>query len=374
MAVLNAWQKIDWVIQGNPWGTGADGAYTPSTSTDAPIDSACTGTSASNSLSATNASFTDQVILIHQTRGTNAGLWEINRIQSYSSGTITTLRPLANTYTTGAQVLVIQQYTDVTIGGGVTLTAKAWNGSVGGVVVLLGKLSISGSGTITVQGKGFRGGTSRTSDLPADQGEGTAGAGATSVSANGNAGGGGDGYNSGDGRKGGAGGGHANSGSNGGTGAGTNGLAIGGSTAGSADLVTAVFGGSGGGAGGGGGETVSNGADSGGFVLLIGKDIGNGLTINCNGNSSGAAAHASGGAAAGGSALFVGQTVTLTTVTASAGSAGAAPTTGGAASVGRIAVHHSGTVTGTSTPTFTDVTDTSLFETLGGTGNYSFFM
>jgi hypothetical protein len=61
--------------------------------TETMIDSACTGTSAATSLTATNVSFAQgQVILIHQTQGTGAGTWMRNTIQGYTAGTITTFR------------------------------------------------------------------------------------------------------------------------------------------------------------------------------------------------------------------------------------------------------------------------------------------
>ena len=59
------------------FGDGSDGNLTISTNTtDTPIDSSCSGTSGTKSLSATNTSFTaGQIILIHQTRGTGVGAW-----------------------------------------------------------------------------------------------------------------------------------------------------------------------------------------------------------------------------------------------------------------------------------------------------------
>src|SRR5438045_1091315 len=111
------------------FGNSSDGTLSVSGSTtDAPIDSACTGTSGTTSLTATNASFAaSQRVLIHQTRGTGVGNWELNTIASYVAGTITTVSPLANTYASGAQVLVVKQHSGVTISG--TLTAKAWTGT-----------------------------------------------------------------------------------------------------------------------------------------------------------------------------------------------------------------------------------------------------
>jgi len=118
------------------FGDGRDGDLViSSNTTDSPIDSSCSGTADSNSLSAFNASFaTGQKIMIHQSRGTDAGVWEINEIESYNEGTIITKDPLEHTYTDSgasqAQVIVLKQYHNVTINSGVTWTAKAWDGNV----------------------------------------------------------------------------------------------------------------------------------------------------------------------------------------------------------------------------------------------------
>jgi hypothetical protein len=52
---------------------------------DAPVDSSASGVAETTTLNATNVSFSPgQKILIHQSRGSGAGNWEINEIQSYS--------------------------------------------------------------------------------------------------------------------------------------------------------------------------------------------------------------------------------------------------------------------------------------------------
>ena len=83
------------------FGDGGDGALTVSANaTDAPTDSAATATAATNSISATNASFAaGDKIAIHQTQGTGAGKRERTEIASYTAGTITTTDSLTNTYT-----------------------------------------------------------------------------------------------------------------------------------------------------------------------------------------------------------------------------------------------------------------------------------
>ncbi len=130
------------------FGDGSDGAITISVNTtDTPIDSACTGTVSTYTLSATNASFAAlQFVFIHQSQGTGAGNWQKNQIQSYTAGTITLVNALNATYSSGAQVLVMKQYSSVTVNNAITWTAKAWTGTVGGILAFLC------NGTVTVTG------------------------------------------------------------------------------------------------------------------------------------------------------------------------------------------------------------------------------
>ncbi len=63
------------------------------------------------------------------------------------------------------QVIRVPQYGDVTLGG--TVTASAWNGSTGGVVVLEAGSTLDFNGqSIVLDGLGFRGGVSNDSDTP----------------------------------------------------------------------------------------------------------------------------------------------------------------------------------------------------------------
>jgi large repetitive protein len=178
---------------GPAFGTGKDGSYTVSSpTTDAPIDSSCSGTAGAVSLTATNTSFSaGQRIMIHQSRGTGAGQWEENTILSYTAGTITTANPLTYTYTDSgasqAQVLVIEQHGGITISD--TLTAKAWDGDVGGIVALCSNGTITISGNVNANGKGYRGGQG-TQGGYSYQGEGEPGAGAALRVPNGSGGGG----------------------------------------------------------------------------------------------------------------------------------------------------------------------------------------
>jgi len=362
------------------FGNGSDGAYSPSTSTDAPIDSACTGTISTTSLSATNASFaTGQLILIHQTQGTGAGQWELNRISSYATGTITTAYSLIYGYATGAQVVVIPQYSTGNIAGGVTIIGKAWNGTTGGIYTKFFSGALTIAGTLTVGGTGYRGAT-----LDYDPGgrdgakTGYNGENYTQASTqNGNSatanGGGGGGYQYSP--AGAGGGGHAASGSNGSDGGAGN-VGIGGGTGGSASLVTAILGG-GGGRGGAwsGADPGGIGGAGGGLVFVCAKSITITGSISSNGANGAAGNGASsgdtrvgasgGGGGAGGSVLIKGQTVTLgsSLVTSSAGSGGGHTNfagNGGAGGVGRIHIDYSQLLSGTTSPTLDSSVDAIL--------------
>src|ERR1035437_7819377 len=244
------------------YGSSSDGAYSPSTGTDAPTDSACSGTSGTTSLTATNAGFAiGQLILIHQTQGTGAGNWELNNIASYTAGTITLSYALINTYGTGAQVLVMPQYSSGNIAGGVTITVKSWNGTVGGIYAKFCNGDSTLAGTIQGTGLGFRRGLAvNATNAVGNTGEGSGGASSQTTNKNGNGGGGG--AADGDGRAG-AGGGNAAAGTDGYT------AGQGGSAVGNAGLTT-IFMGGGGGAGGqdNGSQDGNNHGGAGGLIVL----------------------------------------------------------------------------------------------------------
>lgn len=348
------------------FGDGSDGALTiSSNTTEAPIDSACTGTSGAYSLSATNASFaTGQIILIHQSRGTGAGTWQRNKIAGYTAGTITLESALNATYISGAQVRVLKQYTDVTVNLGFTYTAKAWDGTVGGILSFLASGTVTVTGSTSASQKGFRGGAAN------GTGEGTAGASITYSEPpagyfpgnNGNGGGVGQATNTSSG----AGGGNGTPGSIGGIVGGstwygfTVSNAQGGVVAGTADLTTMVFGG-----GGGGSSGYESGGTGGGIVFLIGTTVTITGSITSTGGSTVHATN-SAGAGAGGSVLVKAQTATLGAVliTASGGttSTGSA-TTGGVGGVGRIHLDYYTSYTGTTTPTLDVTQDNTLVTT-----------
>lgn len=344
------------------YGNGSDGALSiTGADTDAPTDSACTGTSGETALTATNASFAaNQIILIHQT-GAQEGAWELNAISSYVAGTITTKYNLANTYAAGSQVLVVEQHTTISVSNSVI--AKAWNGTVGGVMAFLANTSITVSGTATTEGRGYLGGThgGTTNTDDGYRGAGTGGDNGTRQhTANGNGGGGGDANGAGS-QGGGAGGGNGAVGTAGGAGTGGSVASTGGEAKGVADLSTMVFGGGGGGTGGEAGKTAGAGKAGSAIVVLISPSIVVTGAVSLPGvvgeNGAGSPnAHGGGGGGAGGSCLIKGDIIDIgTNKIAAPGGAGGTATAdagvGGAGAVGRIYVEYGTSITGsTSTP------------------------
>lgn len=355
-------------------GTGVfDNAKTTFTGTE----THSTGTVGSNS----GFSIGD-IVLIHQSRdgGDGAGVWQLNKITNISSNTFTFKYPLQHDFGTTAQIIRVIQHKDITISG--NYGVSGWDGSTGGIAVLMGN-SVSGSGTLNLNGLGYRGATtgggsgSSDSNVRSFQGEGTLGGGNYLHAANGNGGGGSSGSGS-DGGNSGGGGGNANAGGNGGAGQGSAG--IGGTSAGNEELTTLVFGG-GGGKGRGeknGSGTGGNGGNGGGILIIIAREIDlSGMTIvrsnGANGNNGGGSA-GGGGGGAGGSILLKGQNINVGTgkITASGstggsagGGDGTAGQTGGGGSVGRIRAEYSKSFSGTTSPTASTAQD-KVFDEGGG--------
>jgi large repetitive protein len=380
VANLGAYQKISRVLPGQPFGNGADGAYSSATIPTLTKDS-CSGTAASTTLTTSGSTFANgDVLLIHQSRGTGVGQWEINRVSSGGGSTSLTLQvALQYTYTDSgasqAQAIKIPQYTDVTVQTG-TWTVPSWDQNTGGILVFAAKGTTTVTGTISASGKGFVGGAHNSDGSNAYCGEGTAGATAVQTARNGSGGGGGGLHTVGTYGASGGGGGNGAAGSNGVV----NGRApsstygVGGLESGAADLTSMTFGGAGGGAPDSDTGAGGNGGTGGGNIFIFTKAISISGTIVNAGLNGGDGARYSGaaGGGAGGSVLIACASGTLgsTKITASAGAGGNGyeelDADGGDGAVGRIAVHHSGTITGSSTPSLTDVTDTSLVETQGG--------
>lgn len=303
-------------------------------------------------------------IYIGQMQGTGAGNYEINKIRSISSNTLNLFNPTISAYqSTGAQVIRLAEYHNVTVANGGTWSASAWNGTTGGVLIALlnGGLTLQTGGTITMSTNGFSGGSGAGQGGAScgTQGTGTSGTGSAASSANGNGGGAGC-QGVGNDADSGGGGGQATAGTNGSANsAGVGGT--GGSISGSASLSTSMA--IGGGAGGAQCNTASCSATSGGtgggiiFIATASTTVTAGTFTNVGGNSSACSASggASGGSGAGGSIrLPVRLALNLgSTISAIAGTVGTTNCTrsGGSGATGRVATVSGPTVTGTASPT-----------------------
>ena len=302
----------------------------------------------SNSVTTTKAAdgidANDEVLIINlRGSGTNVdavGRYEIRRVSAVAGAVITFYNKVEQVYGQTAnsdlsgQVVVMQrvpQYTDLDIAG--TLTTSAFDGTGGGVLALRVSGTLSGTGTLSVAGLGYRGGAHGQADnAPGIGGEGIVGTGKTATASgkqanhplsNGGAGGHGASF----GGCGAGGGGHTSKGESGAAGSSyTPGDydTLGGDAVGDTDLSKrAYFGG----AGGGGGDndnqaTLGTGGNGGGIMLLWARTI-TGLKANAQGakglagdGGNGGCGYAIGGSGAGGSIRIVADGVTLTDVDA----------------------------------------------------------
>lgn len=387
--------KMDITTTSSFFGDGSDGALTISSdTTESPIDASCSGTQGTKTLSATNASFAaGQKILIIQMQGTNAGVYQETEIESYTAGTITTVDPLSITFSsTGsnkAQVIVGEQYTDVTIQSGFTYYPKAWDGSVGGVMYWFANGTFTYDGNLNGDGRGFRGGKagqnpngSTSDNIYGEQGESETGSQSRTATANGSGGGGGGPRQTNEQGNGGGGAGHAVNGDIGGYAAfpvySTGDRGVGGSSKSGGSLTSLHMGSGGGGGGFGDAEktplsTYGAGGNGGAVLFLSAATITAGTgVISSNGNAgqNGSRDQGGGGGGAGGSILFRAENATLgSSTTATGGSASGATEGsaggGGAGSAGFVSVYYLTSYTGSSNPTINPFQDDTLQTTTG---------
>lgn len=386
---LYAWQKIDYVLPGLPFGDGADGDYSSATAPTMLNDS-FTGTSGNNTITTGSATYANGDILrLAEMRGTNVGQWEIVKVVSGGgTNTLTLSKNLQYTYTDSgasqAQATKIPRYRNVTVLAG-TWSAPDWAGNLGGVLVFACRGTYTPTGSVSANGTGFDGGVGRVCTGENDtsyNGEGSA-AGSSynnsgDNSANGNGGGAGDrgpgGYTIG----GGGGGASAVAGSNG---AGDGGrYGIGGSIVGDANCNTMILGG-GGGAGAGTNDGGTNaggyGGNGGGHIIIYAKIITTPTSISANGNNGETkpdnAIQAGGGGGGGGGIILICTMIaaigtdklSATGGTGGSGAASGDANKGGNGGKGRVTVYYSLSLTGSvdsSLASYTSELDRTLVE------------
>ena len=78
------------------------------------------------------------------------------------AGALHLQHPLQHTFSVSVsdatRVMMIPQYTDLTVPSGATMTCVPWNGSTGGVLWIKVAGKLQNDGTLDVTGKGFTGG------------------------------------------------------------------------------------------------------------------------------------------------------------------------------------------------------------------------
>ncbi len=170
-------------------GTGADGSVTCSTTCNVNTDVLGTGrstnadgittnvtanpTGTSISVTSTTGIAAGDEILLINLRGSSGdtadvGNYEFLDVSSVSGGNTINLQSAVQKSYDGSnfanQAVVVQrvpQWTTVTIQNGGVLTANAWDGTTGGVIVFraTGTVTIQAGGSISANGLGYRGGT-----------------------------------------------------------------------------------------------------------------------------------------------------------------------------------------------------------------------
>ncbi len=159
-------------------GDGSDGALTVA-SADTVINTytyitdatSSAGASAINVNSAAGFSTGDEILIIQTQHSSNYGAYEFKNVSSINGNQINLSKNLANSYYSGTynaasssvtQVVRVPQYTTVTVNNGASITAPAWDGYTGGVVVFRAQGQVNVVGSINLNSKGYRGGVSAT--------------------------------------------------------------------------------------------------------------------------------------------------------------------------------------------------------------------
>lgn len=98
--------------------------------------------------------------------GEDIGHFELGRVTSVTAGTLVLGAPLTRGFPSGAQVVAVPEYTDVTVQGGGAITADAWANGAGGVVAFLasGTVTVASGGKIHADARGFSGGALTSGD------------------------------------------------------------------------------------------------------------------------------------------------------------------------------------------------------------------
>lgn len=314
------------------YGDGQDGAVdgtgaTELTPTHTSLDGAAASGQTTVPITATTGISAGDKVLIHQTQGTGVGNWEIGTVATVNSGVSLVMRDnLRYSYAaTGAQAVLVPEYTSVQLRDSASLTQDDWDGTSGGITIFYASqgVFIETGVAISANSEGFRGGAKNsTTDSGGFQGEGVDGVGSVATTANEDGGGGGTTGGANDG----AGGGGFLVGETADTG-----TAVGGAAYLDAFDNVVLLGNQqwklklGGGGGGGNDSTGTNGTaggDGGGIIVVIAPFIMVDGTITSAGGNSSNGTGDGGGGGGGTIALFSKQIYGASNVTATGGTGG----------------------------------------------------
>ncbi len=327
---ISASENINTAVLGSSRSTYADGILTTVTANPTATSISVTDT--------TGFAAGDEILLINLQGASgdvaDVGNYEFLTVDTVPNGTtINVTSTITKSYdgtTFANQSIIVQrvpQWTSVTINSGGTLTANAWDGTSGGVIVFraTGSVTVNTGGKIDATGIGYRGGAGGTSDGGnngesydgqngkggADDSRGTLGGGSgenyptqdNTTGTRGGGGGGGETGSIGQGGAGGGGGGYGGGGGGGGGGTDTDNYISGGGGAGGTTGDSAGGGGHGenSGTSGDGGSAGNPGNDGGVSVAVGGGLAGSGTTTGQGGHSEDASDSPGGGGGGGGS-------------------------------------------------------------------------
>ena len=364
---------VDGTKQTTELGTGNDGELTVAT-VDRVINNytklifnASTGDTVLQTEGVVSFSGGDEILIIQTQNGTigTAGDYEFATISSISGNNFTVSSALSNNYYTGifnsttgtnTQIVRVPHYSNVRVLSNGSITAKAWNGSTGGIIIFKTQGNLTLLGSINASATGFRGGKAgECATTTSTQGESYQGMGAN-ANKNPNQGGGGASTNSGDTADG-AGGGSFNTTGNDGATSSDSGFGVAGYTYGQINLSYLYLGSGGGGAG---CDTDSGtpggaGGNAGGIIFVYANNITlieNGTIIN-DGEPGGTTIRAGGGGGSGGTTYLSATDLSIrtnnVTVLSGNGGGGSANSEGGSGGSGIIRVDYV-TFAGTSSP------------------------
>ena len=376
------WRSDDTDNWAHGFGSEALGAGVISSSaTASPVNTTATGTAGTRAVTAGSTALANgDIVIITQSIGT--GMWELNVVESGGGTTSLTMAyDLMNTYTSGAQIVKFYEYSSLTINSGVTWTAPAWNGSVGGILPLMATGTVTITGSISANSR-IPGGAAVSGDSYGWDGRGWGDPQDQSTTTDGSGGGAGirhlaGVYNP----SAGGGGGNATAGATSTAKTNPGSAGSGGQAAGNSSLtLLGLPGGGGSGGGKSGGGTSGAGGYGGGIIVIIASNIVITGSIVANGANGGAPSCTSdacgdgGGGGAGGSVLLKCQTATLGTnkITCSYGSGNTSGShsNGGNGAWGRIHMDYSGSYSGSTSSPAINVTNDTTIVPIVATNNY----